>query len=97
MNPEKPGTINGYWMPTVVFAPDAGVTREHLLELFKAENIDARVFFSPLSLLPMFESKPEDKFSYELPARAINLPSYHDMTNADQDRVIAVIKRISFS
>lgn len=92
MNPEKFGTTNGYWMPTAVFAPETGVTREHLLELFKAENIDGRVFFHPLSSLPMFQPKPSNRNSFDIPARAINLPSYHDLTNADQDRVINVVK-----
>jgi perosamine synthetase len=94
MNPEKTGTTNGYWMPTAVFAPETGVTRERLLELFKAENIDGRVFFHPLSSLPMFQPRPANRNSYELPARAINLPSYHDLTDTDQDRVIAAIKSL---
>ena len=95
MNPEKSGTLNGYWMPTAVFAPETGITRERLLELFKTENIDGRVFFHPLSSLPMFESKPANRNSYDLPPRAINLPSYHDLTNADQDRVIAAVKSLA--
>lgn len=94
MNPEKSGTTNGYWMPTAVFAPETAVTRERLLEAFKAENIDGRVFFHPLSSLPMFRPKPANRNSYDLPARAINLPSYHDLTDADQDRVIAVVKNL---
>ena len=28
MNPESGGPINGAWMPTGVFAPDTGITRE---------------------------------------------------------------------
>lgn len=92
MNPEKPGTINGYWMPTVLFAPETGVTRERLLALFKAENIDGRVFFYPLSSLPMFSDQPAHHQSHELPRRAVNLPSYHDMTEVDLDRVIDVVR-----
>jgi perosamine synthetase len=94
MNPEKPGTVNGYWMPTVVFDPATAITQELLLERFKAENIDARVFFHPLSSLPMFAAQPENLHSYDVPPRAINLPSYHDIANAEQDRVIATIGRL---
>ncbi len=47
MNPEPHGTINGAWMPTVVFSRECGVTRERLLAAFEAEGIDARVFFGP--------------------------------------------------
>lgn len=91
MNPEKPGTVNGYWMPTAVFAPELGITREQLLDKFAQANIDARVFFYPLSSLPMFSEAPHNRVAYDLPVRAINLPSYHELTEADQDRVIAVI------
>jgi len=91
MNPEKPGTINGYWMPTVVFAPESGVTRERLLEVCKAENIDGRVFFHPLSSLPMFQTKLTNRNSYDIPVRAINLPSYYDLSLSEMNRVLNVI------
>lgn len=91
MNSEPTGTINGAWMPTVVFSPETGVTREILQTAFAKENIDARVFFWPLSSLPPFKPVYENANSWSLPGRAINLPSYHDMTCQDQERVIAVI------
>jgi perosamine synthetase len=92
MNTEPTDTINGAWMPTVVFAPETGVTREQLQVAFKSENIDARVFFYPLSGLPMFETKDQNKWSQDIPGRAINLPTYYDMTTADQDLVLSIIK-----
>lgn len=92
LNPEPAGTVNGYWMPTVVFAPGTGVTRERLQAAFAAENIDARVFFWPLSSLPPFNAKPENVVSYDLPGRSINLPSYHDLTDAEIERVCTVVR-----
>jgi perosamine synthetase len=94
VNPEPTGTVNGAWMPTVVFQPVTGVTREMLMEGFTAENIDARVFFHPLSGLPMFDDVSENHHAWDIPGRAINLPSYHDMTEADLDRVGDVLERI---
>ena len=91
MNPEPEGTRNGFWMPTVVFPRDSGVTREKLLAAFVAENIDARVFFWPLSALPFFQPVLTNINAYDLPGRAINLPSYHDMTDDDISRVIDVL------
>jgi perosamine synthetase len=32
--------------------------------------------------------------AFSLPGRAINLPSYHDMTDADQRRVIDVVRTV---
>lgn len=92
MNPEPEGTQNGFWMPTVVFDELTGVTRESLQAAFAKENIDARVFFWPLSSLPAFTPISSNKQAYDIPQRAINLPSYHDMSKSDIQRVCAVIK-----
>jgi len=91
MNPELPGTVNGAWMPTVVFATETGITREQLQAAFAAENADARVFFWPLSSLSMFDPVRSNVQAWDIPERAINLPSYHDISAADIDRVVGVI------
>lgn len=88
MNPEPAGTINGAWMPTAVCSPETGVTREKMQAVFAAESIDARVFFWPLSSLPSFTPVPGNAHAYDLPGRAINLPSYHDISRDDLDRVV---------
>jgi perosamine synthetase len=36
----------------------------------------------------------ETPVSFALPERAFNLPSYHDMTDADQARVIEVVRNV---
>jgi len=92
MNAEPEGTVNGGWMPTVVFNPHTGVKREKLQDAFSAENIDARVFFWPLSGLPMFKPQSENTISKDIPSRAINLPSYHDITRSELARVSFVIR-----
>jgi len=94
MNPEPADTINGAWMPTVVFAAATGITREKLQAAFAAENVDARVFFWPLSGLPMFHSQQENLLAWSIPERAINLPSYHELSSPDLARVCAVIKAL---
>lgn len=94
LNPEPEGTVNGSWMPTIVFSDDAGITREKLQAAFALENVDARVFFWPLSSLPMFTPLTSNVNSWSIPNRAINLPSYHDMTKNDLDRVCSVIESL---
>ena len=91
INPEPVDTLNGAWMPTAVFDRSMGVRSDDLLKKFKAANIDARSFFAPLSSLDMFEDQPHNRVAHDVPVRAINLPSFHDMTEADQDRVIQVL------
>jgi len=94
MNHEEVGTTIGAWMPTVVFDQQTGVTRESLQTAFSEANIDARVFFHPLSGLPMFSRQPDNTVAWDIPGRAINLPSFHDITPAEQQRVVAVIFKI---
>ncbi len=93
INPEPEGHTIGAWMPTVVFDKETGISRDDLHKAFANENIDARVFFWPLSSLPMFKPCFGNANSYDIPNRAINLPSYHDMTDDEQDRVIETLER----
>lgn len=93
LNPEPSGIVNGAWMPTVVFDVQTGVTRENLRRAFVEENIDARVFFYPLSTLRMFGSRAQNSNASSISSRAINLPSFHDLTELDQGRVADVIRR----
>jgi len=94
MNPEKTNTINGYWMPTLVFNKTESIKREDFQIAFGKENIDARVFFYPLSSLDFFESLPANVNAWDIPNRAINLPSYFGLTNEEQDRAISVIRSL---
>jgi perosamine synthetase len=97
MNPEPSGTIIGAWMPTIVFGMDTGISSEILNIAFSSQNIDARVFFHPLSSLPMFEDRKQNSNAWDIPTRSINLPSYHDISAGDLDRVIDVIKNLKES
>lgn len=94
MNPEPAHVRNGFWMPTVVVDPSIPFDRDRLLTRFAEEQIDGRVFFSPLSQLPMFQRVDANKVAYGLPPRAVNLPSYHDMSADDIDRVVAVVRSV---
>ncbi len=78
-------------MPTVVFSQETGITRERLQAAFAAANIDARVFFWPLSSLPMFKAMHNNRLAWDIPGRAINLPSYHDILTEDLCRVVICV------
>jgi perosamine synthetase len=91
LNPEPQSRSNSYWMPTVVFSKQSGINQEQLINAFQKANIDARVFFWPLSSLPMFTAKPENQCAYEICQRAINLPSYPQLTESEQQQVVQVI------
>ena len=93
MNPEPPGTINGYWMPTIIADRQVKFDREALLAAMREEEIDGRVFFWPLSSMPGFAGAPRQPVASSLHLRGLNLPSYHDLTAAEMDRVVDVISR----
>ena len=67
--------------------PGVEFDRDALLAAFAAEQIDSRVFFWPMSMLPMFEAVPANVVSYDLHRRAMNLPSYHDMAKTEMSSV----------
>lgn len=92
MNPQPEGTTNGYWMPTIVVDEDVAFDRDDILAKFKSSNIDGRVFFWPLSMLPMFERKPLNSVSYSLFKRAMNLPTYHNLTEEEMSRVVSIVR-----
>lgn len=93
LNPEYFGTINGYWMPTMVVNQGIDFNREKLLSELVADNIDGRVFFWPLSMLPMFKQKLNNSISYSISTRAINLPSYYGLSVEEIQRVAQHIRR----
>ena len=93
MNPEPPGTTNGYWMPTIVVDDDVAFDRDRLIAAFRNDNIDGRIFFWPLSMLPPFAGHPKSATSYSRYPRALNLPSYHDITDDEMRRVVNLVER----
>ncbi len=97
LNPESEDTVIGAWMPTAVFRPESGVDCKALQAAFSIENIDARVFFWPLSSLPFFQIKGENPFSYDIPRRAINLPSFHDISRLEMELIVDVIRSVLHS
>jgi len=88
MNHEADGTSIGAWMPTLVLDPSLGIASETCIEAYARRNIDARVFFWPLSVLPMFASHASAEISTDLRARAVNLPSFHDLSESELLRVV---------
>jgi perosamine synthetase len=59
-------------------------------------QIGCRPFFPPLSSLPMFHSRTEradrNPVAYRVAGQGINLPSGHNLTEEDVDRVCAALR-----
>jgi perosamine synthetase len=94
LNPELEGTKNSYWMPTVVINKEVNFDREAFFAYCKSQNIDSRPFFFPLSSLPMFEERRQNSVSYDIYYRAVNLPSFHDLTFIEVEFVVNTLKSV---
>ena len=92
MNPEYLDTVNGYWLPTLIFDKGLKFNRDSFFLFMKSKNIDSRPFFYPLSSLPMFKPVNTNGVAYGIYERGINLPSYHDITIEEAERVIDAIR-----
>jgi perosamine synthetase len=91
MNPEPSHTVNGYWMPTIVVDSNVEFERRELLALLNSNQIDARVFFWPLSDTDLFARCLPTPIGHGVYSRGINLPSYFDLSEKDIARVVTCI------
>ena len=82
-------------MPTIVFEPQVRDLKDKAIELLRERNIDARVFFHPLSDLGHFEVRHATPVSHDISSRAFNLPSYHDIASEDIRRVVNAVAEVS--
>lgn len=93
MNPEAPDTVNGYWMPSMVIDRSVNLDRDLILAAFEKEEIDGRVFFWPLSDLPFLMKDQPSPVARDISYRAINLPSYHEISTQDIQKVTRIVRQ----
>lgn len=95
MNPQASDCRNSYWMPTLVLPAALRDRRDRVLQSMAESEIDARIFFQPLSDTPVFQHlpTPQTPRAHDLALRALNLPSYHDLQGHEQQRVIDAVLR----
>lgn len=94
LNAEPAGTVNSYWMVTVLIDDGSGRTKTDYMALLAEQGIDTRPFFHPLSSLRAYADKSyspgvagRNPNSYRVSQCGINLPSGLLLTEADVDRV----------
>jgi len=82
LNAEPAGTLNTYWMVTILLDPKFGLNKTKLMERLSQHNIDSRPFFHPLSSIPAYEdseqahiARQRNKVAYKISPHAVNLPS----------------------
>jgi dTDP-4-amino-4,6-dideoxygalactose transaminase len=96
--PIPPDVEPNYTYFPILVRPDFRMSRDELYEYLKANGFYARRYFYPLlSSLPMYRELPsarEENLSVAAKAAAqiLCLPFYHDLTLADQMRLVEVIR-----
>lgn len=90
--------FSNYWLSAILIDPKRStrVTTEAVREKLAEHNIEARPFWKPMHLQPIFDSFPYygDGFSERLFEQGLCLPSGSNLTEADLLRVIKVVKDV---
>jgi perosamine synthetase len=94
LNAEPVGTVNSYWMTTVVLDESAAFDKTGLAEALARHGIATRPFFYSLSSLPAYATTAEaarardaNPVGRRLSRLGVNLPSALNLTEDDVDYV----------
>ena len=95
LSPEAPGMQANRWLTTAQISPrKAGVDRETVRLALEGHNIESRPLWKPMHLQPVFVAARY--FGGDVAERAFTdglcLPSGSAMSNADVDRICAIIE-----
>jgi pyridoxal phosphate-dependent aminotransferase EpsN len=94
--PQAPWGVHTNWLSCfLVDAETLGCTRDALIDALAAEDIESRPVWKPLHTQPLFAGARVfgGAIAEDLYRRGICLPSSSSLTPADQNRVIAVVRR----
>lgn len=97
MQAPGPEYASNYWLTTILMEPARdGNTREDLRLALEAERIETRPLWKPMHLQPVFLDAPfyGDGTSEALFDKGLCLPSGASLTDADIERVVAIIRRM---
>jgi len=96
--PEPEGFHSNRWLTTITVDPAAnkGINREILRLAFERENIDCRPLWKPMHLQPVFKDCPfyGNGLGGHLFDTGLCLPSGSNLTDADFDRIFAVLNDV---
>ena len=96
MNPYLPESRPNFWLSGMVIEAGSKVTPEQIRLALEAENIESRPVWKPMHLQPVFAGRDfidvGDRVGEDIFARGLCLPSDIKMTEAEQGRVISIIR-----
>jgi pyridoxal phosphate-dependent aminotransferase EpsN len=95
--PQAPWGLHTNWLSVFVIDEEVtGVSRDALIAALAAENIESRPVWKPMHIQPVFHDveRVGGEVAEDLFRRGICLPSSSSLTAEDQQRVIAVVRRV---
>ena len=94
LNERKPNCVSGAWMPVVRWDESYGIQADHVINAMRTQGVEARPLFRPLSTLDLGYRDNKSLVGQTACLYGMNLPSYHDMTDTDQVRVVNVLLEV---
>ncbi len=101
MNPLNEKGEANHWLSCMTLSPDCKVTKDEIMDVLEAENIESRPIWKPMHLQPVFEQydfvahgdgkTPVSETIFET---GLCLPSDVKNTPEDMKRIIALIKEL---
>lgn len=103
----SPDYFSNHWLTTLLIDPEesGGVTRETVRTTLQDHNIDSRPLWKPMHLQPVFEDLPFFGDGFALPSDSrrsglsdhlfdigLCLPSGSNLTEADLDRIVGLVR-----
>jgi pyridoxal phosphate-dependent aminotransferase EpsN len=95
--PQASWGLHTNWLSVFLIDEAAtGVSRDALIAALAAENIESRPVWKPMHIQPVFRDveRVGGEVAEDLFRRGICLPSSSSLTAEDQQRVIAVVRRV---
>ncbi len=83
---EKEGSINTYWLYTIMILPNAPFKRDDLIYFLNSSGVETRPVFFPINIMPPYEkynSSQEFPVSQNLANNGISLPSSSSLTDEE--------------
>jgi dTDP-4-amino-4,6-dideoxygalactose transaminase len=96
--PEPNWSFSNRWLTVATLSQSAGIDSRTLIKRLAAEGIEARPVWKPMHLQPVFAGAAyfshDESVSQDLFDRGVCLPSGTNMTQTQQERVIAELRRL---
>jgi len=83
---EVPGTVNSYWLFSILLAPGAGIGRDEMMDKLLMNGVETRPLFHPLHVMPPYKNFSKGRsfsVSTDISSRGLSLPSAVTLTDGE--------------